>query len=794
MEKLSERLARKDSQNHERQNTLSTGAPINDVLRIGEVCHRLSMARFEGLSGMYVLEESYAKALIRAVATGDTLLEVELVKSLGDLYLETGKAWRDVALLSKAIAMYNNARARCDDTDGKDVLIHRVKYTERVKGTVIRMRRGRGIYDHETVNSEEDPDGTYMLRTYTEHHRLGDRALRNGDVDLAERQFTSALKVVHGSGPAHLHKEAESLHKLGDVYLERGKVTKDGEDFTKAASLYNASMARIENRPFKRGSILAIKRTEESFLQHAIGVACVASPYELDLRHKTKLTGMRDKVKQQLDFIDEQNDPYKYGEDDPEVRKVESARAAAVRDLFQKTAKDRIAFLDNLVSECISIMGEPPCKYAFIGLGSQATELVTLFSDLEFAILLEEGCDSEENKMFFRNLTHYLHIKIINLGETILPAMAIKSLNDFYSEDPEDSWFYDSITTRGLAFDGAMPWASHTPLGRKQTENKPALELIQTPSQLARFQDAAVAMSEEDHLSDVLRSVCYVTGEETLVEQYRLKVMTTLKRNTAHANIEMANTEEFRNPELLSTLLNVKREIYRFPTIAVQNIALRCGIGTSSVWATIEELESGGHVSHENAHHLAVLVAISAELRLRTYMANGGQKENMSALLRFGNERNHRDKAVSDLEKVFYLPNQKMLYRYYYSAVPLRRALLELQRKNTVFSLSFALFETSAETKGEMNMKLCDFTSARKQFERALEKNKTIHGNGKDHPDIASCFRNLGWVCYSMGEYTDAEVFLQRALDMYLQIHGQGSTHPSIATSLRSLGAVASCL
>ncbi|XP_078615829.1 uncharacterized protein LOC144884401 [Branchiostoma floridae x Branchiostoma japonicum] len=230
MGKLAEILQPKDSRSYnvtkERQDTLRTGAPVNDVLRVAEVCHNLSLARFEGLSGMYVLEEGYTKALIPAIATGDRLLEIELVKNLGDLYLETGKACADESLLSKAIAMYNNARTRCDDTGGKEALTHRVKYAESVQGTAIRMRRGSNVYDHGAVDTEEDPDGTAIMRTYREHHRMGDQALRKGDVDLAERRFASVLKLVHGTGSGHLNKEAETLQKLGDVYLERGKVTK----------------------------------------------------------------------------------------------------------------------------------------------------------------------------------------------------------------------------------------------------------------------------------------------------------------------------------------------------------------------------------------------------------------------------------------------------------------------------------------------------------------------------------------------------------------------------------------
>jgi hypothetical protein len=45
-----------------------------------------------------------------------------------------------------------------------------------------------------------------------------------------------------------------------------------------------------------------------------------------------------------------------------------------------------------------------------------------------------------------------------------------------------------------------MPWASKTPLGRIETKNKPPLELIRTPEQMAEFQDEETALKEGYHL------------------------------------------------------------------------------------------------------------------------------------------------------------------------------------------------------------------------------------------------------------------------------------------------------
>ena len=152
-----------------------------------------------------------------------------------------------------------------------------------------------------------------------------------------------------------------------------------------------------------------------------------------------------------------------------------------------------------LVKECESRLRQAPCDYAIISMGSVAHMEATPFSDLEFAILYS-GPPEEEKVNYFRILTYFLHLKFINLGETILPVLGIEELNDFQSSDPNSCWFYDSVTPRGVSFDGAMPWACKTPLGRMATQKKPALELIRTPEKMAELQDEQIAVKEGYHL------------------------------------------------------------------------------------------------------------------------------------------------------------------------------------------------------------------------------------------------------------------------------------------------------
>eukprot|EP00058_Branchiostoma_floridae_P008217 XP_002593705.1 hypothetical protein BRAFLDRAFT_64008 [Branchiostoma floridae] len=367
---------------------------------------------------------------------------------------------------------------------------------------------------------------------------------------------------------------------MGDVYLHRGSTSRNGSDFTKATALYNSALVRCKDPDNTQSLLHRIKRTEKVFLKK-VGRIMEAMPstVQSDLTHKAQLQNIRSECETRLQEIKNQCSYDQGDRESEETLAAERRRAVAVRRLYHDTTIKIKQFISDLLQECFKVFGDPPCPYAVIGLGSMAREEMTPFSDFEFAILVDEG--KTENVQYFRVVTHLLHLKILNLQETILPAMAIRSLNNFDSGDPSDNWFYDSVMPQGFAFDGAMPWACKTPIGRGPYKNKPALEYIKTPAEMAALQK-----EEDDHVADVLRKVCLITGDQRLVSEYEqlvnqyldspspvkgLAVRTERALRTLCTDMETFNIHRIpRRGEPF----NVKKFVYRLASLAVDSLGL----------------------------------------------------------------------------------------------------------------------------------------------------------------------------------------------------------------------------
>lgn len=234
-------------------------------------------------------------------------------------------------------------------------------------------------------------------------------------------------------------------------------------------------------------------------------------------------------------------------------------------------------FIQSLIASCQVSLGEPPCDFEVIGFGSIARQEMTPYSDLEFGILL--GDHKAADVAYFEALTRAVQLKIVALGETVLPSMAISMLDGFY----------DVMTPKGFSVDGLMAHAIKWPLGNQHIPNlrqDQYFQLIDSPAGLVQLQTKQ-NVDPELHLASSVRSCTllyqhYRTSSLenassltdtylTLVGQTRETVLPTvliaLQEDLTKHNVHITN------PSMEGMLYDVKRDLYRATNLLISSIS-----------------------------------------------------------------------------------------------------------------------------------------------------------------------------------------------------------------------------
>ncbi|CAH1268599.1 Hypp3923 [Branchiostoma lanceolatum] len=218
-----------------------------DVARAsGRLLHIDARLEGSGLEDLASVQTDYARELHRAMAEADLLIEVEALKSLGDVFLEKGRIGGVLAEFGKAHSLYSVALARCTHIGEVQTLLHRVKYA-------------RSFIDKKSPPNEDngrrEPNGDV-----TQEQSSDLKVLTSDRLKIAETVQERLAGLTEESLPAgyvnllvesvvasDVLAEVEALKGLGDAYLRRGGVSRDMADFTRASSLYSAGLARCQD-------------------------------------------------------------------------------------------------------------------------------------------------------------------------------------------------------------------------------------------------------------------------------------------------------------------------------------------------------------------------------------------------------------------------------------------------------------------------------------------------------------------------------------------------------------------
>ncbi|MDF2966174.1 MAG: hypothetical protein K0Q51_1562, partial [Rickettsiaceae bacterium] len=610
------------------------------------------------------------------------------------------------------------------------------------------------------------------------------------DFDLAEKEFVKVLKPVlsktimqsiYVSVEDYKEEVLNAMYHLGKIYLSS---TQYFNNYAKAAAIfqYSAAFAEKYNVTIYKsdGNKIELQKeayTVEAHFLNSIGrvsdtksiedkVAKCAKEIE---EYKQELLNLRAVCKEWLVEIDNITIE-RIAERAREVEKLYNYCTSSFVSNYSSKEQNP-GLVQKVIRSCIVQLGPIPtgCEYSFIALGSLAGGRMTPWSDLEFAILINE--DREEYKEYFKNLTKLMHIKVVNLGETPLRSMGVEALNNFRSAKEEDDWFWDEMLPNGFSFDGPDWHACKTPLGRqggykakekRKLENgteeeiivaKPDFELILTPKHLAAFQaeqtsnGGNINLTQESwfksdmFLVQALRLVSLIDGSQDLLNKYRYEIteaadnktvksraLDKLQQDLSQFSLKLGDKEEGK-------LIDVKKDIFRIGDRIIDDLAYYYGVAAKggqpglSVWQTIDRMEELKILSKEGAQHLREAISIATELRIATYCHNKGQSENVSTYVPAVEHLSEKLRKLI-LEETFYIKETNILHRFYYVMLKVQQLVklfhyLYHREYSTLSELVLqrdALLDDSNYIKGMVHARFLEYDKAIKEIEDARQK------------------------------------------------------------------------
>ena len=294
-------------------------------------------------------------------------------------------------------------------------------------------------------------------------------------------------------------------------------------------------------------------------------------------------------------------------------------------------------------------------------------------------------------------------------------------------------------------------------------------------------------------------------GEQTLLDKYNNHVVEKLnekspekgRKSTASVgftrgirqmmeDIETYDPSNslFRSPA--GGLFDTKKDFYRPISLLITDLGLMFGIRSPSSWQVISDLRNQNIISEFFSARLKVFLSITNKIRLKTYFANGGQKEQFSPLLQSVEtpEQSNDDPIFRDIDEdtLVDLLNTSMELHDCFYVICLKYAQqdkVEQHRKVNQQDEVDQLDEISTILNGLVCLTACTVYIRLEKNAKAFEYLKYIPKD--DTPEFAMC---RGLLHHVKGECKKAmecyETVLEYSQDPYTIL----STHKALADLL----------
>ena len=612
-------------------------------------------------------------------------------------------------------------------------------------------------------------------------------------LDEIEKRLVKQLKHVcdNKGRETDTSKSAPILHQIGKVYHLRGKCSGDFISLIQSASLYNAAIVRsLDNQ--REIIEKDLKQLCKCILSKAAAEDQDADLIEQTIRVKKEFDTLRHNVNERLQLIPQLSEVI----DKNQQENLQHQKVALVRNLQSYITGRYIQIMADLIEYCQVIMGKPPCSFTVIGMGSIARKEITPYSDFEHIIVLEDKIfqnktinEIEVILSYFRWLSVIMQTVVINMKETVLPSVAIPSLNDFFHRRNKLDWFYDEFTTRGISFDFMMPHACHFPLGRQQpTKLKPwKTELIKPVTEMLVYLTKESVLKEGYHLEDILTKIGFVYGDCTIYDEFQSGIVKNLESKSDDERMESVtcqikdDLEGFATRSTLFQMymqreIDVKKYAYKSVTMFIAAMGRIFNIHDPSCFDIIEKLAKKNVISEYAKLNHMFAVALACEIRLRWYMVNKSQADIVKAL-------SEGRTAVEELFNIVGKASTKSYFRIAYALqcdISKRLHLKKLHFYSNPqllnFSISVCLMSTRFLSQSSIeatNDRLLDFDTCLNMLlkdDLLLGTSSHYHLPGDTDEDkytktitFVATLANAGNILYTLKCYDDALAYYQKA-------------------------------
>ena len=485
----------------------------------------------------------------------------------------------------------------------------------------------------------------------------------NHNYEQEERLAKQLRQCYDKKGQKFQGESATILHQLGNIYETSGsqlvgvvsaqlttefqqKVSTGMICWIQCATLYNAALARLLKIKGNVDSFSDLKTEIEKDLNQlcsnilaAAGAKCDAvNLCERATTVKHQVDEFRTKISKNIDNIPKI--PKRVAK--KRLADLEKKKIDSVIKIQQEMTADYKQIMSGIADFCQKVMGDPPCKFSIVGMGSLAREEITPYSEFEHIILLENSVSifDEPRKLrvfkYFRWFSVMFNVMVINLQETIVPYAGITNLNSPLKK--EWNWFYDDVTTHGICFDKMSPNTCKLLLTRLPIKGHNwCTDLIKPVKKMLDYLNSEVKLKSGYRLVDTAMKACFVYGDNGVYKEFQSGILKVLKNEKSEEKMKHVVEQITADIRIFATKFNLFK-LYSATQLNVKAVAFQsvsiflAALGkvydihdASSCFDIISKLREKQKITRYAEHKLMFAFAVGCEILLRWYMKSKGQ-------------------------------------------------------------------------------------------------------------------------------------------------------------------------